>query len=132
MTEKESLSYNLEHITWNYMQQFHDNLKLKMDEFVHLVYKTTRKFPQDELYGVTSQIRRAALSIILNHIEGYARVKSKVYKNFLEISYGSLKETKYLLYFSFKERYLSEDEYKKLIKLTDEIGAMLWGTLKKL
>jgi len=85
------------------MKQFHEKLKSKMDEFVHLIYKITKNFPKEELYGVTSQLRRAALSIILNYIEGYARVKDKVHKNFLEISYGSLKEVKYLLHFSLTE-----------------------------
>jgi len=111
--------------------QFHDKLKFKMDKFVHLVYKSTKKFPKDELYGVTSQLRRAALSIILNYIEGYARGREKVYKNFLEISYGSLKETKYLLHFSLVEKYVSEKDYKDMIKLTDEIGAMLWSIIEK-
>jgi len=103
-----------------------------MDEYAHLIYRLTQKFPKEELFGVTSQIRRAALSIILNYIEGYARGKNKVHKNFLEISYGSLKESKYLLYFSLVEKYLSEADYKKAIKLADDIGAMLWGTIRKL
>ncbi len=89
-------------------QTFHDKLKMKMDEFAHLSYKLTKKFPRDELYGVISQLRRAALSIILNYIEGYARKKKLVTLNFLEISYGSLKECKYLLYFSLKENYIDE------------------------
>jgi len=113
-------------------KQFHDKLKIKMDKFVHLVYKATRNFPKEELYGVISQMRRAALSVILNYIEGYARVKNKVNRNFLEISYGSLKETKYLLYFSFQEKYLSEEDYKELVKLAEEIGAMLWRTIEKI
>ena len=103
-----------------------------MDIFVRMNYKATRSFPKEELYGVTSQLRRAALSVILNYIEGYARVKNKVHKNFLEISYGSLKECKYLLYFSYTEDYLKEKEYKELIKIGDEIGAMLWGIIEKL
>lgn len=114
------------------MSQFHDDLKIKMDEYVHLIYKSTKKFPKDELYGVTSQIRRASLSIILNYIEGYARIREKVYKNFLEISYGSLKETKYLLHFSLTEKYLPKDEYDREIKLAEDIGAMLWGIIRKL
>lgn len=113
-------------------EQFHDKLKRKMDKFAHLVYTITKEFPKEELYGVTSQLRRAALSIILNYIEGYARIKNKVTKNFLEISYGSLKETKYLLHFSLKENYLPEKSYKEAMKLAEEIGAMLWKTIKKL
>lgn len=102
-----------------------------MDEYVHLVYAITRKFPKEELYGVTSQLRRAALSVILNYIEGYARGKTKVYHNFLEISYGSLKESKYLLYFSLEEKYLSNSDYEKAMTIAEEIGAMLWGMLRK-
>ena len=112
-------------------QRFHENLKIKMDEFVHLVYRISKNFPKDELYGVTSQLRRSALSVILNYIEGYARIKSKVYRNFLEISYGSLKEAKYLLHFSLKENYLMETDYKKAILLSEEIGKMLWSTIQK-
>jgi len=109
---------------------FHDKLKIKMDCCVRYVYQLTRKFPRDEIYGVTSQLRRATLSIILNYIEGFARGRDKVNLNFLEMSYGSLKENKYLLYFSFKENYINEDEYKKVIVMTDEIGAMLWTTIE--
>lgn len=113
-------------------QTFYDKLKLKMDEFVRLVYRLTKKFPKDELYGVVSQARRASLSIILNYIEGYARKKNLVVINFFEISYGSLKECKYLLYFALKESYINEKEYSQALILADEIGAMLWRTLEKL
>lgn len=111
---------------------YHQNLKNKMDNYVHLVYKVSKNFPREEMYGTTSQLRRATLSVILNFIEGYARIRSKVYKNFLEISYGSLQESKYLINFSFKENYISENDYAKLNEMADEIGAMLWGILKKL
>jgi len=103
-----------------------------MDEYVHFVYKLTRDFPREELYGVTSQLRRSALSVILNYIEGFARIRNAVQKNFLEISYGSLKESKYLLDFSLVEEYLSKNDYEKAIKLAEEIGAMLWGILRKM
>lgn len=114
------------------LETYHEKLKSKMDEFAHLVYKITRNFPKEEIYGTTSQLRRAALSVILNYIEGYARGKDKVHKNFLEISYGSLKESKYLLHFSFIENYLSKIDYNKAIKLAEDIGAMLWGIIRKL
>ena len=113
-------------------ETYHEKLKIKMDEYAHLVYKLTKDFPKDELYGITSQLRRAALSVPLNYIEGYARIKDKVHKNFLEISYGSLKESKYLLHFSLMENYLSKIDYDKIIRLAEEIGAMLWGILRKL
>ena len=101
---------------------FHKKLKDKMDEFVHFVYDLTRSFPKEELFGITSQLRRAALSVILNYIEGFARDSKKSYLNFLKISYGSLKETKYLLYFSFKEKYITKNRYLKAIKMSEEIN----------
>ncbi len=97
-----------------------------MDIYVHLVYKITKSFPRDELYGVTSQLRRSALSVILNFIEGYARIRDKVQQNFFDISYGSLQESKYLLEFAYKENYMTEEDYLQSSKLADEIGAMLW------
>ena len=111
---------------------FHNQLRNKIDEFVHLVYQLTKTFPKNELYGITSQLRRASLSVALNYIEGFARNKNKVYKNFLEISYGSLQESKYLLEFSKKEGLIKELESNKVIKLADEIGAMLWGIISKI
>ena len=102
-----------------------------MDEYVHFIYAVTRKFPREETYGVTSQIRRSSLSVILNYIEGYARMRDKVHKNFLEISYGSLKESKYLLAFSLVENYLNKFDYDRANELAEEIGAMLWSTKQK-
>lgn len=114
------------------MTQFHDELKSKMDKYVHLIYSFTKNFPREELYGVTTQLRRAALSVVLNYIEGYARFRNKIHKNFLEISYGSLKESKYLLEFSLIEKYLSKADYELAMNLAEDIGAMLWGIIRKL
>jgi len=113
-------------------ETYHEKLKKIMDEYVHLVYGFTRQFPKEELYGVTSQLRRSALSVILNYVEGFARNREKVHKNFLEISFGSLKESKYLIEFSLKEGYLSKEAHDKAILAADEIGAMLWGILRKM
>jgi len=112
------------------MKTFQEELKVKMDEYAHLVYKITKSFPKEELYGATSQLRRAALSIILNYIEGFARQKKAVKKNFWEISYGSFKESKYLIHFSLVEKYLNQNDYNKAIKLAEEIGAMLWRSIQ--
>jgi len=109
----------------NMQETYHEKLKSIMDTYVHLVYDLTKDFPREELYGVTSQLRRSALSVVLNYIEGYARARDKVHKNFLEISYGSLKESKYLLHFSLIEKYISKSDYDKTVKLAEEIGAML-------
>lgn len=111
---------------------YHKKLRRIMDEYVHKVYDCTSTFPREELFGITSQFRRSSLSIILNYIEGYARQKSKVHKNFLEISYGSLKESSYLAEFSFKRKHISETVYNELLLLADNIGKMLWGIISKI
>lgn len=113
-------------------RNFHDELKNTMDEFAHRVYDCTEDFPRKEMFGVTSQLRRAALSVILNYIEGYARQSKNNLRNFLDISYGSLKESKYLIYFSWKRNYLNKKEYQELIEFSEKIGAMLWGILSKI
>ena len=103
-----------------------------MDQYVWGVYQVSKVFPNEEIYGITSQLRRSAMSVILNYIEGFARKGDKQYVNFLKISYGSLKESKYLLFFVYREKFIRKNEYDKLIKLSEEIGAMLWTTIKGL
>ena len=111
---------------------YKDILKYKMDQFVHFTYKITRSFPKEELYGSNSQLRRASLSVILNYIEGYARKKPAVQLNFMETSYGSLKESKYLLYFALIEKYINNQDYVFGLNLAEEIGAMLWTEINNL
>ncbi len=111
-------------------ESFHDILKKKSDHYAYRVYHLTKKFPREEMYGVTSQLRRAALSVVLNYIEGYARKGDKEYRYFLKIAYGSLKESKYLIFFSYREKYLAKKDYQLLIDLAEELGAMLWTTIK--
>ncbi len=114
------------------MKQFHDELKFKMDNYAHLIYQLTKDFPKSELFGITSQLRRAGLSVILNYIEGYARARDKVNKNFLEISYGSLKESEYLIRFSYMEGYISKEKFEVSYQLADDIGGMLWGIIRNM
>jgi four helix bundle protein len=108
---------------------FHDDLKIVMHRFVRYVYRVTRNYPKEELYGITSQIRRSALSIILNYIEGFARRTGedcKTYRYFLNIAYGSAKESKYLLFLSFEEGLISSADYERGLELADKIVKMLW------
>lgn len=111
---------------------YYEQLKCKMDQYVKLIYKETKNFPREELYGLTSQLRRSALSVILNFIEGFARFKPAVKLNFYEISYGSLKESKYIVYLSYFEGLILEKDYKIIINLSEEIGKMLWKIIKPL
>jgi len=108
------------------MNEYQEKLRATMDQYVHFVYNMTEQYPKSELYGSVSQWRRATLSVILNYIEGYARQKPLVRLNFLTISFGSLKESKYLLDFSRRRGYVSDQDYGVGTKLAEEISAMLW------
>lgn len=113
-------------------ETFHNKLKHLMDRYVHGVYDITFNFPKEKIFGVTSQIRRSSMSVMLNYIEGFARQKKAVMKNFYEISYGSLKESKYLLHFALKRNYIEREKYLPLIDINEQIGKMLWGTISKI
>lgn len=104
-------------------------LKNKIHEFIVSIYQLTKNFPQSELYGLISQARRSAVSIMLNFLEGFARRKDKVKLNFYETSFGSLKECKYILYLAKELGYVSAKDYQASISLAEEIGAMLWQTI---
>ena len=104
----------------------------KFDAFAHEVYRVTRYFPSNEKFGLVSQMRRAALSIPLNYIEGYARGKdSQDNARFLRTAFGSLKEVQYCLTFTREEGYITEEQYTYLNQQADEIGAILWSLLQK-
>jgi four helix bundle protein len=96
------------------------------DDLAYKVYKTTNDFPKEEIYGITSQIRRAALSIPTNIVEGYSRKGDKELARFVNISLGSLGETKYLLYFSNRLEYFKGSSYGELKKGYDTLGKLLW------
>ena len=74
----------------------------KADVLAYQVYIETKDFPKEEIYGVTSQLRRAALSVPTNIVEGYGRQGKKELRWFINIALGSLAETEYLLDFSLK------------------------------
>lgn len=86
----------------------------------------TKDFPEREIYGITSQLRRAALSVPTNIVEGCGRQGKKELKQFGNIALGSLAETEYLLDFSLRLGYFTQDEHKKLQGLRRETGSLLW------
>ena len=96
------------------------------DELAFQVYSITRAFPKEELYGLTSQLRRAALSIPTNIVEGYSRKGNKELIHFVNISLGSLAETKYLIYFAHRLEYLSGEKYEQLRNEFETLGKKLW------
>ncbi|KKQ27545.1 MAG: S23 ribosomal protein [Candidatus Magasanikbacteria bacterium GW2011_GWC2_37_14] len=104
-------------------------LKLKIHAFVLLTYNITNDFPRSELYGTVSQLRRAAVSVMLNLVEGFGRRKEKVKLNFFEISYGSARECKYLIFLALEKKWIDKQAYEKIFVLLDEISAMLWSMI---
>jgi four helix bundle protein len=81
------------------------------DELAIKIYKLTQKFPRDEIFGLTSQMRRAAVSVPANIVEGSARQYQKEYLQFLYISMGSLAELGYYIRFSHEMGYLNKEDY---------------------
>lgn len=96
------------------------------------VYKITIDFPKHELYGLTSQLRRAAVSIPSNIAEGQARNSTGEFIQFLGIARGSLAELETQLELAARLGFLSDDEKAKALNLHAEVGRMLSGLISKL
>lgn len=96
------------------------------------VYRQTRLFPKEELYGLTSQIRRCAVSIPSNIAEGYGRHATQDYLRFLNIARGSLYELQTQLTIALNLEYLADDKYHQIHDLTREIERMLSALISKI
>ena len=107
-------------------KKFHGTLKEQIHRFVVDIYKATENFPKQERYSSTSQLRRATLSVMLNYVEGFARFKIKVQRQFYETSYGSARESKYIIYLAKELESITEQEYKNLFTQIDDICKMLY------
>jgi four helix bundle protein len=99
------------------------------DNLAVSVYSKTKSFPREELYGITSQLRRASVSVLTNIAEGANREHNKEYLNFLYVARGSIAEIEYLLHLSKQLGYLNDDEYKKLEDLRKEAAKTLHGLI---
>src|SRR5208282_4475358 len=95
-------------------------------------YRLTKRFPKDELFGMTSQIRRAATSIPANIAEGYGRDGKGDYIQFLRISQGSLKELETHLILCTRVRLLTESEAHDALAHCDRLGKMLHRLIRSL
>ena len=99
------------------------------DDLAVLVYTKTKSFPREELYGITSQLRRAVASVPTNIAEGASREHKKEYLHFLYVSRGSVAETEYLLHLSKRIGYLSDDNYKEVENLRKTTARTLQGLI---
>ena len=108
------------------MQNYKD-LKVwgKAYQFSLMIYEVTKLFPKEEVYGLTSQTRRAAVSIAANIAEGCGKNTNPDFAKFLNIALGSSNESEYFILLAKDLTYLSDEKYETLSVLINEIKAML-------
>lgn len=111
----------------------HQNLDVwkKSFAFVKAVYSATSCFPSEEKFGLTSQIRRAAVSVPVNIAEGAARKSDKEFLNFLYISLGSASEIDTLLLLAKELNFISDNLLKELLLALDIIFKMILGLINR-
>ena len=100
------------------------------DRLTLKVYEATKRFPKDEMYGLTSQMRRAAVSVPANIAEGSGRASNKEYLQYLYIARSSAREVEYYVQLSFKLGYIEDMLRQNLTKLTDETLSILYGLIQ--
>jgi four helix bundle protein len=96
------------------------------------VYALTAEFPREELYGLTSQLRRSAVSVASNIAEGYGRGSKGEYRQFLGIARGSVLEVQTQLIIAGRLEFGDAIELETADSLANEVGKMLWALLKKI
>jgi four helix bundle protein len=102
----------------------------KAKELVLLIYKITNNFPKGETYSLIDQMRRSAVSVPANLIEGYSKESSPEFARFLTISIGSLAELEFYIELSIDLEYLDSDESKEVLDLILHTKRLLYGTRK--
>ena len=102
----------------------------KSVSLVTSIYDITKSFPKEEIYGLTNQIRRAAVSVPSNIAEGSARQGNKEFIQFLYIALGSLTEIETQLIIARNLNFLSEENFVSLMSTQKEIGKMLIGLIR--
>ena len=112
----------------------HKNLNVwqKAIDFVTIIYKETNSFPKSELYGLTNQIRRSAVSIPSNIAEGAGRTSRKEFSRFLSISIGSASELETQLIISKNLEFINDMTFERITKELEETRKMTIGLMKSL
>jgi four helix bundle protein len=109
-----------------------NNLFFKLaDSSVKIIFKKTLDFPYRYQSSIGDQLRRSSLSVVLNIIERGARSSFKEKRHFLSITFGSLKETKYLLAFAKELKLIEEELYLKTNQNLNRLGSLIYGYLLK-
>jgi four helix bundle protein len=100
--------------------------------FADLIYTETQAFPTEERFGLTNQLRRAAVSISSNIAEGSSRSSKNDFARFAEIAAGSLFEAVSQAFVTRRQGFLSEDQFRKIYTGAEELSRMLSGLRKSL
>ena len=98
-------------------------------ELTDRIYTSTRSWPRDEMFGLTSQIRRAAVSVAANIAEGQGRNGDREFLNHLGIAYGSLCEVETLLAIATRQSYLPRDDEESIRILTAHVARLIHGLM---
>ena len=98
-------------------------------KFANNVYKLTKEFPQEELYSLTSQMRRAAVSVMSNIAEGFDRRATKEFISFLVIARASISEVQNDLYLSLDLNYINNEDFKTYYNHAQKIGKLINGLI---
>jgi len=101
-------------------------------DFADLIYSDTRSFPSDERFGLTNQMRRAAVSVSSNIAEGTSRGSKTDFGRFIEISTGSLFEAVSQAFIAKRQGFLNDDQFQKLYRAAEEQSRMQSGLRKSL
>jgi len=99
----------------------------KAHQLVIAIYKATKLFPKEEIFSLTNQVRRAAVSIPANICEGYKKKTIPNQLNFINIAEGSLEEVKYYIILSKDLQYIDESVYEQLTNSAEEVGRLING-----
>ena len=114
------------------MRDFHQlSVWQKSHQFTLDVYTLTCAYPKDELFGLTSQIRRSSSSIATNIAEGCGRGSDADFGRFLQMAMGSASESEYQILLSFDLNYIDENQYKQMNAKVTEIKRMLSSLISK-
>ncbi len=112
-----------------------DFKKLKVWQKAHNltleIYAVSKRFPRDELFGITSQLRRASSSVAANIAEGSGRKSKREFAHFLAIAIGSVSEVEYFLILANDLKYLSQIDFQRINTLANETKRMLISFLDK-
>lgn len=101
-------------------------------EFVNLIYTITKQFPKDELFSITNQLRRAALSILLNITEGSDRKSDVEFIRFLRIAYTSMEEVLAACYIAKDQMYIDEKTFNEIYEKSNILGRKLNALINSL